>query len=225
MRQVTVAPSPLAPGVYHALLDLNFRRLGSVFYRPQCDACAECRMIRVRVAEFRPSRAQRRCLEKNADVAVRIGPSEPTEEKHQLYRRYLERRHDGRMDGSYAEFVAFLHTSEVATIEIEYRLAGRLAGVGVADVEPRAMSAVYCYFNPDLGRRSIGVFNILTLIEASRRRGLPHLYLGFYVRGCGAMSYKARYRPCEILGADGRWTRFDLSSPGERASPDAPRRR
>jgi arginine-tRNA-protein transferase len=43
------------------------------------------------------------------------------------------------------------------------------------------------------------------MIEECRQRGLPHLYLGYYVRGCGRMSYKAAYRPCEILDETGRW--------------------
>lgn len=204
-RHVTLIPSPLAPGVYHSLMDLNFRRLGPVFYRPQCDACRECRMIRVPVAEFTRSRSQRRCGARNADVSVEVGLPEPSEEKHRLYQRYLDARHDGQMDGSLFEFHDFLYTSAVDTIEVLYRAGGRLIGVGIADVEPLSMSAVYCYFAPEEARRAVGVFNVLWMIEECRRRGLPHLYLGYYVRDCGRMSYKAGYRPCEVLEPDGRW--------------------
>ena len=38
-----------------------------------------------------------------------------------------------------------------------------------------------------------------------RRRGLPHVYLGYYVAGCRSLAYKAHYRPHEILALDGRW--------------------
>lgn len=69
------------------------------------------------------------------------------------------------------------------------------------------MSAVYCYFDPDAESRSLGVFNVLRMVEECRQRGLPYLYLGYYVRGCGRMSYKAGYRPCEILDRTGRWVR------------------
>jgi arginine-tRNA-protein transferase len=204
-RHLTLLPEPLEPGVYHALMDLNFRRLGPVFYRPQCQACDECRMIRVPVAEFRPSRAQRRCRERNRDVSVEVVPPRPSDEKHALYRRYLSSRHDGQMDGSPVEFRGFLYASEVATIEVVYRAEGRLLGVALVDVEPLALSAVYCYFDPAQAWRSPGVFNVLWLIEECRRRGAPYLYLGYYVRDSPKMSYKARYRPHEILGADGRW--------------------
>lgn len=210
-RHLALRLEPLQPGLYHALMDLNFRRLGEVFYRPQCDGCDACRMIRIPAAGFRPSRAQRRCLKKNADLEVSVGAPGISDEKQALYRRYLEARHDGQMDGSPAELHGFLYSSPIETLEVSYSLAGRLIGVGVADLEPSALSAVYCYFEPSLGARSLGVFNVLTLIEECRRRGVPHLYLGYYVRGCSSMDYKAGYRPCEILEPGRGFVRYEAA--------------
>ena len=205
-RHANVTLNPAPAGVYHSLMDLNFRRLGAIFYRPQCDSCQECRMLRVPVEEFRPSRSQRRSLARNRDIVVELGSPTVSEEKQRLYQRYLQDRHDGQMDGSKEE-LGFLCSSVIASIEMRYRLNGTLIGVGIADVEPLAMSAVYSYFDPSLAARSLGVFNVLWMIEECRRRGLPHLYLGYYVRDCRKMSYKAGYRPCEILGPDGSWSR------------------
>jgi arginine-tRNA-protein transferase len=204
-RQRLVLPSPLVPGLYHSLLDLNYRRLGPLFYEPACPSCDACRMIRVEVGDFRPTRAQRRCRASNADLAVEIGGPVATAEKHELYRRYLETRHDGQMDGSITEFEGFLYASPIRTREVTYRLSGRLVGVGIVDQEPLAWSAVYCYFDPELGNRSLGVFNVLRLIEECRAAGAPWLYLGYYVREAPKMSYKSAYRPCEVLGRDGLW--------------------
>jgi arginine-tRNA-protein transferase len=205
-RHVVVVPRPLGPGVYHALMDLNFRRLGEIFYRPDCGGCRECRMIRIPVADFRPSRAQRRCSARNRDVSVEVGPARPSDEKRRLYAAYIRGRHDdGQMDGSVEELESFLYTSSVDTVEIVYRASGRLLAVSIADVEPLAMSAVYCYFDPAAAERSPGVFNVLWMIEECRRRGLDDLYLGYFVRGCRKMSYKAAYRPFEVLEPDGRW--------------------
>ena len=208
-RFAAVLPSPLSPGQYHSLMDLNFRRVGRVFYRTACEGCSECRMIRVPIEGFRPSRAQARCARRNRDLEVETGPPRPSDEKHRLYRRYLEARHDGQMDGSEQEFHDFLYSSPLAGIEVVARLGGRIASVGVADVEPDAMSAVYSYFDPELERRSLGVFNILTLIEECVRRHKPYLYLGFYVSGARTMRYKIGYRPCEILGPDGTWRQVE----------------
>lgn len=206
-RQVLISIDRPPPGTYHALMDLNFRRLGRVFYRPDCPGCQACRMIRVPVAEFRPSRSQRRCLARNADLAVTIGRPVVSAEKRDLYQRYLEARHDGQMDGSTEEMEGFLYTSCLETLEATYRLDGRLVGVGIADVEPAALSAVYSYYEPALARRGLGVFNVLRLLGECRRRALPYLYLGFYVRDCRKMSYKAGYHPSELRAADGSWQR------------------
>jgi arginyl-tRNA--protein-N-Asp/Glu arginylyltransferase len=197
------------PGLYHALMDLNYRRSGAIFYRPACDGCSECQAIRLNVNDFRPTRAQRRCWRRNADLDVTLGDPRVSDERWDLYRRYLAARHDGQMDGSRDELAGFLCVSDVDTIEIAYRSAGRLLAVGLADCEPQALSAVYCYFEPALPRRSLGIFNVLWLVQEARRRGLPFLYLGYRVAGSRRMRYKADFRPHERLEADGRWTRFD----------------
>jgi arginine-tRNA-protein transferase len=199
--------TPRVRGLYQCLMDLNFRRLGAVFYRPCCEGCNECRMLRVPAADFRPTRSQRRCAARNADVAVTLAPPRLDDERHALYERYLSVRHDGTMDGSVEELESLTTGSTVDTVELAYRVEGRLVGVSIADIEPDSMSAVYCYFDPHEPRRALGVFNVLTLVDECRRRGLAHLYLGFYVRDCRKMSYKDQYRPCEVLAADGRWHR------------------
>jgi len=208
-RQAFVMPRPLEPGLYHALMDLNLRRVGPLFYGTACDGCSECRMLRVPVAEFRPTRSQRRCLTRNRDVEVALGAPEPSEEKLALYRRYLAARHDGQMDGSAGEFETFLYSSPLDSVELVYRVGGRLLAVGIADREPLALSAVYCYFDPDQEHRSPGVLNVLRLIREARAGGRSYLYLGFHVRGSRAMEYKAGYRPCEIRQPDGRWARHE----------------
>jgi arginine-tRNA-protein transferase len=186
-------------------MDLNFRRLGTAVYRPACEGCRECRQLRVDVERFRPSRAQRRCLVRNADVVAQAGPPEATEEKHEVYRRYLLARHDGQMSGSWEEFRGFLHDAPPFAREVVFRAGERLVGAGIYDAGPDAVSAVYFYFDPELRARSPGTLNVLWLVEECRRLGAEWLYLGYQVAGSPAMAYKAGYRPHQILGDDGRW--------------------
>jgi len=42
-RLVALRPERLTPGLYRLFLDLNFRRLGPIVYRPACEGCRECR--------------------------------------------------------------------------------------------------------------------------------------------------------------------------------------
>jgi leucyl-tRNA---protein transferase len=204
-RLVMLRPDRFGPALYHLFLDLNFRRLGHGVYRPACDGCRACHELRVSVSDFRPSRAQRRCLRRNADVVAETGPPEPTAEKHEVYGRYLETRHDGQMSGSWEEFADFLHEAPAFTREVVFRVGGRLLGAGIFDVMKKAVSAVYFYFDPDFADRSPGTLNVLWLVEECRRLAAPWLYLGYHVAGSPNMAYKASFRPHQVLGEDGRW--------------------
>lgn len=204
-RLVLLRPSELTAPLYHLFLDLNFRRLGFGVYRPRCDGCNECRQLRVPVSAFRPNRSQRRCLARNADVRATVQAPEPTEEKHAVYRAYLEARHQGEMTGSWKEFCEFLHQGPSFTREVVYRAGERLVGAAIVDVGPESMSAVYFYFDPTLASRSPGTFNVLWLVSECRRRRIPWLHLGYHVAGSRTMAYKTSFHPHEILGSDGQW--------------------
>ena len=198
-------PLGVDSGTYRRLMDLGFRRAGQVFYRPSCPGCRECAPIRVPVERFTPSRSQRRVLRRNHDLRVQIGPPVEDDRRYELYRRYQAWQHEGRMIEEREEFAAFFCGSPIDTIEMSYWLGERLVGVGIVDVCPGALSSVYFYSEPDFARRSLGVFSALCEMEECRRRGLAYWYVGFYIRDCRKMSYKARFRPHELLGPDGRW--------------------
>jgi len=190
---------------YEKLLARGFRRSGRIVYRPQCRACHECRQIRVLVNGFHAGRSARRVTRRNADVAVEVGRIAVTDEKYTLYRRYLEAQHDGSMSRTYEAFRDFLYDSPLPTLEVRYRLGDRLIGVSILDRCPKGLSSVYMFYDPELGRRSLGTFSILWEIEYCRGQNLPYYYLGYYVAGSRTMAYKARFRPAEILVDDNRW--------------------
>jgi leucyl-tRNA---protein transferase len=210
-RSVFVDPQlALDPARYGALLDLGFRRSGGYVYRPACAACQECRPVRVPVAEFRPSRGQRRCARRNDDLRLTVEP-ELDAGHYALYRRYLRARHPGGgMDPEDREaFRAFLSGAWGGTEILAMRdAAGRLLAGAVVDRVPQGLSAVYTYFEPGMPDRGLGTFAILAEIERVRALGLPYLYLGYWVPGSPKMDYKRRFRPLEMLTATG-WRRAD----------------
>ena len=128
-----------------------------------------------------------------------------TDEKWSMYVAYLQYQHDGKMGERREDFERFLYESPTETIELEFRVEGRLVGVSLVDACPNCWSSVYFYFDPAEARRSLGVFSSVREIEACRDQGLPFWYAGFYIRDCKRMNYKAAYRPFELLGADGVW--------------------
>ena len=62
---------------------------------------------------------------------------------------------------------------------------------------------VYSFFDPEEAKRSLGNLMILDHIERCQQLDLAYLYLGYWVEGSPKMDYKARFKPCEILGPDG----------------------
>ena len=49
-----------------------------------------------------------------------------------------------------------------------------------------------------------GKYSILWQIAQCKANDLPYLYLGYWIRTCGKMAYKADYRPIEGL-IDNTW--------------------
>jgi arginine-tRNA-protein transferase len=84
---------------------------------------------------------------------------------------------------------------------------GQLAGVAIVDRSAHALSAVYCYYDPQLSRLSLGTYSILKQLELCRQWGLRYLYLGLFIAECSSMRYKASFLPHERL-VRGRWEPF-----------------
>jgi arginine-tRNA-protein transferase len=48
----------------------------------------------------------------------------------------------------------------------------------------------------------------MAMMSAARERGLPYVYLGYFVEGCRSLEYKSRFRPNEVLSDGGAWIPF-----------------
>lgn len=196
----------LAAPMYRDLLDHGYRRSGYVMYRPICQGCSECKILRAPVATFKKSKAQRRIWNRLADrIEVRTQRPRASREKLRLYRDYLLYQH-GSTDGAATptSYKAFLMDSCLGgdTLEMEYYLDDTLVGVGIVDRLEDALSSVYFYFHPDYAGYSLGTWSVLYEIESARRWNYTYYYLGYYIADCTAMNYKRRFRPCEIKDPD-----------------------
>lgn len=196
--------------VFSELVGRGFRRSGLHVYRPRCDVCRACVPVRVPVADFRPNRSQRRCQTRNADLGCSLKALAFEEAHYRLYRRYQASRHaGGGMDQDDREqYRNFLLMSRVDSALLEYTLDGRVVMVSLVDRLLDGLSAVYAFYDPDLARRGLGVYNVITLVDLSRRMGLPYVYLGYWIADSPKMAYKRRYRPLEGY-VDGHWRRLE----------------
>lgn len=198
---------PMTPELHARFTRHGFRRSGDLVYRPHCVDCAACLSARIPVADFQPSRGQRRVWKRNADIRVIAREPIFDEEHYALYLRYQEMRHPGSGMGnpSPERYLHFLVGRTVRTLFYELRAGAQLLGVAVVDCLPDALSAVYTFYDPDLTERGLGVYAVLWQIEHARELQLPWVYLGYWIKNSAKMSYKSRFRPLEVYN-QGRWS-------------------
>jgi arginine-tRNA-protein transferase len=206
----------LAQPLNEALTHSGFRRSQSIAYRPACENCAACVSVRIVADAFEYSRGQRRILKRNTDLLRDEVPAEATREQFALLRTYLDSRHagGGMSDMGLFDYVAMVEETPVQTHIVEYRRMGpdgepgALIACALSDVLRDGLSMVYSFFHPGEDARSLGTFMILDHIRDARSRGLPHVYLGYWVKGSPKMDYKRRFLPQERLSPDG-WGRIE----------------
>ncbi|KAK5631264.1 hypothetical protein RRF57_006978 [Xylaria bambusicola] len=149
---------------------------------------------------------------------VTLEPDNFTEEKYMVYENYQRTVHRESMDEiSRSGFTKFLCNSplrrEIVTMPDGkekrlgsyhqcYRLDGQLVAIGVLDLLPHAVSAVYFLYHESIHNWSPGKLGALREIAVALEGGYRWWYPGFYIHTCPKMRYKMDYSPQQILNPD-----------------------
>lgn len=210
-RQATLEytyAAAITPAEYERLMDRGYRKFGALLFRPVCAGCRECRPIRIPVAGFRPDRSQRRAWKRYQPLEIRHGPPALDTARMELYTRYhsaqAERKGWTAHDRDFSEYEFTFVRNPLPSVEISMWEGGSLRAIVLTDVTPNVVSGIYHYYEPEV-TGGLGTFCMLHTIELARALGRRYAYFGFYVRDCGSLAYKARFRPCELMGTDGVW--------------------
>lgn len=213
----TELKGPHADSLNDALGRIGFRRSQTVAYRPSCLDCNACVSVRVVAEEFKPSGSQKRALKTHSDLIATVCRPWSTSEQFDLLQRYLSARHPegGMTTMDETDFADMVEHTPVTSYVIEYRepsadgvTPGRLVGACLTDKQCDGLSMIYSFYDPHHETRAgLGNYIILDHIRRAQDKGLPYVYLGYWVQGSPRMQYKVRYRPLEKLGRVG-WERI-----------------
>jgi leucyl-tRNA---protein transferase len=191
-----------------AMLERGWRRFGAAYFRPACAACNECVPLRIPVSEFRPSRSQKRVLQKGRAIRLQVGQPKIDDARLELYRAWHEVRSERRgwadddmNEERYFHEFAFPHPAvrELSYWDDSAPNGPRLVAVSISDETKSALSAVYTYHHPEYDKFSLGTLSVLRQVELARRAKKTWLYLGYRVLRCASSEYKARFQPHELL--------------------------
>ena len=147
-------------------------------------------------------------------LTITLEPSSFTEEKYALYENYQRVVHnDPPSRISKHGFKNFLCSSpltcsqqtvdgrvrQLGSYHQCYRLDGKLVAVGVLDLLPHCVSAVYFMYHESVHQHNFGKLGALREIALAREEGYRWWYAGFYIHSCVKMRYKGDYSPQFLL--------------------------
>ena len=161
--------------VNDALARRGFRRFGKYFSKPNCAGCRECVNIRVDALSFKFNKSARRTMRKNENTKIILTKPLLDDAHVALYKKYHKFMQEKR---------------EWKYYELDFRRYYELYVAGHAE-----FGKEIAYF-ADL---SIGRYSLYQQILLARQLNLRWIYLGYYVKDCPSLAYKAGYKPYERL--------------------------
>jgi arginyl-tRNA--protein-N-Asp/Glu arginylyltransferase len=201
----------VSPEMLDELLAAGWRHFGCQFFRysisiDENGALQRIMPLRLDLAEFQPSKSQRRVLRRNADLTVRVAPATVDEQREAMFQRH-KARFKSNVPDSLRDFLPETETSCVPCEcrEVQMWEDDRLLAVSYLDVGREAVSSVYAMFEPEAARRSPGIFTLLQEIELARTLGRRFLYPGYATVEPGHYDYKKQFRALHWFDWQGNW--------------------
>jgi arginine-tRNA-protein transferase len=199
------------PGLMDRLWADGWRHFGDYFFRysrteAEDGSCQTIQPLRIPLADFAPSKSQRRISKRNRDVTIAIGPAVVDDEREALFLMHRE-RFVTHVPESLRIFIPSPTPAQLpcTCLSVEVRLAGKLLAVSYLDVDTEAVSSVYAIFDPTEQRRGLGTLTLLEEIRWAQSQGKRWLYPGYATVEPSTYDYKKSFRPAECFDWNGNW--------------------
>lgn len=187
----------------------GWRHFGTYFFRYSLaiyeDEVRRVMPLRVRLADFRLSKSQRRVLSRNSDVKIDIRPTRITPESEDLFHRHKQRFDHGVPNSIYDFLSSSPDTVPCLGRELAVYRGKRLIAVSYFDLGARSISGIYAAFDPEEADRSLGTFTMLKEIEHAAESGREFYYQGYAYEGRSFYDYKKRLSSTEVFDWRVNW--------------------
>lgn len=182
-----------------ALILRGWRRFGSMYFRPICQDCRSCESLKIDALNYNFTKSERRILRKNAHLTTIIRHPTLTREHLSLFDRYHRYKHHTRdWDAPKSDpknyYASFVQGHGDFGFEVLYFDGDVLIAVDLIDILEEGISSLYCYYDPEYNRQSLGRYTLLQQIQFAQKLNLKWVYLGYYVEGCQSLAYKIDYQ-------------------------------
>ncbi|CAA6816586.1 MAG: Arginine-tRNA-protein transferase (EC [uncultured Sulfurovum sp.] len=182
----------------------GWKRFGRDYVYPECSDCNACKNLRIKVSDYKYSKSERKIINRNDDTKIVIKEPSISPEHLELYNKY--HAYKAKKDGwGYQQmsrldyYQKFIDGAYDFGKELRYYIDDKLVCVDLIDILDDGISAVYCYYDPDYPRFSLGTYSLLYEINLAENLGLDWVYLGYWIDGYKAFEYKEKFQPLEIL--------------------------
>ena len=182
------------------LIERGFRRFGKMYFRPICSDCQECQSIKIDVNNFTFSKSQKRIINKAKNIKIYVQTPSLSQAHLDLFEKYHLHMKD-KKEWNYSEttpehyYQSFVSGHNEFGYEVLYFDEDKLIGVDLIDILEDGISSIYFYYDPDYCKYSIGKLSLYNQIKYAKRNSKKWIYLGYYVKECPSLSYKAEYKP------------------------------
>ncbi len=204
-----------SPLLNNELVKRGWRRFGNYYSRPACKNCNECKSLRIDALNYTFSKSAKRTIRKNAETYYIINSPTLSNEHLELYEKYhshMEKKKGWKKYSVKASGYHELYVEGAGSFgkEILYYRDDKLIGVDLVDFLSDGISSIYFFYDPDFSHLSLGRYSIYIQIDLAKRLDLRWIYLGYYVKDCPSLNYKADYKPYEILQNNPKLTEKDI---------------
>jgi len=192
-----------------ALWAEGWRHFGVYFFRYSYLGRHTLLPLRVRLAHHALSRSQRRVLNKNRDLHVRLQPAYVDAQVEALFAKHKTRFRRNVPERIY-NFISHCPARiPCRSHSLTLHHQGRLVGISYLDEGAQATSSVYQCFDPAYAKRSPGILMIVYSILLSQAWGKDFYYPGYAYQEPSEYDYKKRLGALEYFDWKGQWLKFE----------------